>query len=107
MDESFRATLKDLESENRHALAEAFLTGRAARKEIKLHELGYEEHKLYEKAMEKEWLSWMHFDAVEKLTDEQKETFYKSETKSVGTRWVFTDKNDSLRATQPSIGIST
>ena len=106
MDENYATTLRDLEDENRRALAEAFLTGRAARKEIKLNELDNEERKLYDKAMEKEWLSWMHFDAVEKLTEEQKLAFYKSGTKSVGTRWVFTDKNDLLRATQPGLGIS-
>ena len=106
MDENYATTLRDLEDENRRALAEAFLTGRATRKEVKLHELGKEERKLYDKAMEKEWLSWMHFDAVEKLTEKQKLAFYKSGTKSVGTRWVFTDKNDLLRATQPGLGIS-
>ncbi len=72
MDQSYMTTLKDLEDENRTAIAEVFLTGRAARKEIRLHELGQEERKLYAKAMEKEWMSWMYYAADEKLTNTQK-----------------------------------
>ena len=100
------ATLETLESETRSYIAEAFLTGRAAKKEIKLGNLTPAERKLYDKAMAKEWNSWMHFDAVEKLTPEQKDMFLKSGAKPVGTRWVFTDKNEALRVLDKLLAIS-
>ena len=104
--EEYYQTLESLEMENRAELAEAFLTGRATRKEIQLQDLNKTDRALYDKAIEKEWNSWMHFDAVEKLTEDQKRLFLKSGGKAVGTRWVFTDKNDLLRANDPTLGIS-
>ena len=76
--------------------AEAFLTGRAVRSEINLKDLSPSDRKLFDQAMAKEWESWMKFNAVEVLTEEQVAAL-PQDAEVIGTRWVHTDKNKKTR----------
>ena len=67
--------------------ADAFLTGKAVKSEIKLKGLGAEDRKKFDASVAKEWDSWQKFSAVEKLDEEI----------IIGTRWVHTDKNAKPR----------
>ena len=75
---------------------EVFLTGKAVRSEIKLKDLSPEDRQKFAQAMEKEWSSWMKFNAVEILTPDQVLAL-PSDVKVIGTRWVHTDKNQKQR----------
>ena len=46
--------------------------------------------------MQKEWVSWQKFQAVEELSDEEVKAL-PGDTKIIGTRWVHTDKNSKPR----------
>ena len=76
--------------------AEIFLTGRAVRSEINLKDLKPAERELFDQAMAKEWDSWMKFNAVEVLTEEQVAAL-PQDAEVIGTRWVHTDKNRKTR----------
>eukprot|EP00435_Cladocopium_sp_Y103_P035729 s1670_g9.t1 len=76
--------------------AEAFLTGRAVRSEINLKDLNPAERELFDKAMAKEWESWMKFNAVEVLSEEQVAAL-PQDAEVIGTRWVHVDKNRKTR----------
>ncbi|CAE7610026.1 30S ribosomal protein S1, chloroplastic [Symbiodinium microadriaticum] len=84
------------EGEQLEAPADAFLTGKAVRSEIKLKDLNQEDRAKFDEAMAKEWSSWQKFGAVETLTPQQIAELPAS-TKIVGTRWVHTDKNQKPR----------
>ena len=77
---------------------EAMLTGKAAvRSEINLAALSPEDRLKFDASVEKEWLSWQKFSAVEILTDEQIQAL-PDDCQVIGTRWVHTDKNSKPRA---------
>ena len=77
---------------------EAMLTGKAAvRSEINLAALSPEDRLKFDASMEKEWLSWQKFSAVEILTDEQIQAL-PDDCQVIGARWVHTDKNSKPRA---------
>ena len=76
--------------------ADAFLTGKAVRSEIKLGTLSREDREKFDEAMAKEWASWQKFGAVETLSPQQVAEL-PAGTKIVGTRWVHTDKNQKPR----------
>lgn len=104
--DGYLQTFEDLDRESRERLADSFLTGCAARKEARLQDLNAAVCLLYGKAMENMCTSWKQFDAVGALMETQKREFLEGGGKPVGTRWVFTIKNDLLRATRPGLGIS-
>ena len=76
--------------------ADAFLTGKAVRSEIKLKDLAPGDRVKFDEAMAKEWSSWQKFGAVEKLSLEQVRELPQG-TKIIGTRWAHTDKNQKPR----------
>ena len=76
--------------------ADMFLTGKAVRSEIKLKGLSPENKAKFLASMEKEWTSWMKFNAVEILTPAQILAL-PGDIRIIGTRWVHTDKNQKQR----------
>ena len=75
-------------------VAEALLTGNArADKEVTLSELNEEDKEKFDAAMQKEWNSWLKFDSVEFIEPK----VVPPDAQTVGTRWVFTDKNRPRR----------
>ncbi|CAE7242021.1 GIP, partial [Symbiodinium pilosum] len=76
--------------------ADVFLTGKAVRSEIKLKDLSPENRAKFLASMEKEWTSWMKFNAVEILTPAQILSL-PGDVRIIGTRWVHTDKNQKQR----------
>ncbi|CAJ1330013.1 unnamed protein product [Effrenium voratum] len=77
-------------------MEEAMLTGKAVRSETNLKDLDPEDRALYDVSMGDEWQSWIKFEAVDILTEKQKEDL-DPDIKVVGTRWVHTDKNRKAR----------
>ena len=75
-------------------VAEALLTGNArADKEVTLSEFNARDKEKFDAAMQKEWNSWLKFDSVEFVEPE----IVPPGAQTVGTRWVFTDKNRPRR----------
>ncbi|CAE7564243.1 GIP [Symbiodinium pilosum] len=66
------------------------------RKMIKLKDLSPENRSKFLASMEKEWTSWMKFNAVEILTPAQILSL-PGDVRIIGTRWVRTDKNQKQR----------
>ena len=60
-----------------------------ARKEDKLSNVSAKERVLFDIAIEKEWRSWVHFDAVEVMSEKMVKEFLAAGGKPVGTRGVF------------------
>lgn len=90
------ATDEDGRENGNPVIAEAFLTGKAIRSEIRLGDLGPGQRSLFDEAMKKEWSSWMKFSAVEVMTPDQIAEL-PEDTKIIGTRWVHVDKNNKRR----------
>ena len=83
-------------------IVDAYLTGNLRKtKEIDFRKLAPTVKRLYEASMQKEWKSWLLFDAVEVINQQD----IPDGTKVVGTRWVHTDKNASLRAAGQDVPI--
>lgn len=90
------ATDEDGRENGNPVIAEAFLTGKAIRSEIRLGDLGPGQRSLFDEAMKKEWSSWMKFSTVEVMTPDQIAEL-PEDTKIIGTRWVHVDKNNKRR----------
>ena len=76
--------------------ADVFLTGKAVRSEIRLKDLSPEDRIKFVQSMEKEWTSWMKFNAVDILTSAQVLAL-PGDVRIIGTRWVHTDKHQKQR----------
>jgi hypothetical protein len=53
----------------------AFMTGKAVRSEINLKNLSEKDLSLFQASMQKEWLSWQKFQAVQELSEEEVKPF--------------------------------
>ena len=74
----------------------AFMTGKAVCSKINLKNLSEKDLSLFQASMQKEWLSWQKFQAVQELSEEEVKPFLAT-PRSLGTRWAHTDENSKPR----------
>ena len=80
-----------------------FLTGRAQAREFRYRTMDHATRGEFHKAMCSEWTSFQNFDALRPLTKEEADYVNQHEVVPTKMRWVFTDKNDRLRVSKPSL----
>ena len=93
-------TFEDYSSIMRTRVAEAFLVKKAVNKEVKWKNLASgRRRELYSEAMAKEWKAWNDYSSVQVLGPERWSEVKRKypDLKTVPTRWVLVDKNESKR----------